>query len=141
MKVNTLISTRTFLKRRKGRGVGSGIGKTCGRGHKGQSSRSGVSLSGFEGGQLSIINALPKRGFTNNRKKVCYVVNLYQIDNWAQKGLYLFDEVLTKATLCSLGALPSVNSMVKLLAFGSVPKKFAAEFDFVSSNASKFLLS
>lgn len=141
MKINSLISTRTFAKKRLGRGIGSGVGKTCGRGHKGQSSRAGVSLSGFEGGQLSIINALPKRGFVHKQKETIYLVNLHQVNTWVEKGLYSFDEVLTKQILFKLGVIPSIKSKVKLLALGSVPKKFVAEFDSVSSNASKFLLN
>jgi len=67
MKINQLTSTLTSNKKRKrkGRGAGSGLGKTAGRGVKGQKSRSGVSINGFEGGQMPIYRRLPKRGFKN----------------------------------------------------------------------------
>ena len=63
-------------RKRKGRGIGSGLGKTAGRGHKGQKSRSGVAIKGFEGGQMPIYRRLPKRGFTNIFRKAWAIVNL-----------------------------------------------------------------
>ncbi len=63
-------------RKRKGRGIGSGLGKTAGRGHKGQKSRSGVAIKGFEGGQMPIYRRLPKRGFTNIFRKTWAIVNL-----------------------------------------------------------------
>ena len=71
MKINELKSTLTSNKKnkRRGRGSGSGLGKTSGRGVKGQKSRSGVSINGFEGGQMPIYRRLPKRGFNNYFKK------------------------------------------------------------------------
>ena len=70
-------------KRRVGRGIGSGKGKTSGRGHKGQKSRSGVSIKGFEGGQMPFYRRLPKRGFTNIfRKKYEIVIRIRQTYNF-----------------------------------------------------------
>ena len=63
-------------KKRLGRGVGSGLGKTSGKGHKGQKSRSGVSIKGFEGGQMPIHRRLPKRGFNKHNSKIYRVLNL-----------------------------------------------------------------
>ena len=72
MKLNQLSASpgSTKTKRRVGRGIGSGKGKTAGRGHKGQKARSGVSIKGFEGGQMPFYRRLPKRGFTNIFKKL-----------------------------------------------------------------------
>ena len=77
MKINQLKSNKTSGKRRKrvGRGSGSGLGKTSGRGVKGQKSRSGVSISGFEGGQMPLYRRLPKRGFKNPFSKKIQKIN------------------------------------------------------------------
>ena len=76
--LNTLVNLRKkkVSKKRLGRGIGSGKGKTSGRGHKGQKSRSGVSLKNFEGGQMPLYRRLPKRGFTNIFKKHFNSINL-----------------------------------------------------------------
>ena len=78
MKLNELKSSNGIVKKRKrvGRGIGSGKGKTCGRGMKGQKSRTGVSINGFEGGQMPIHRRLPKRGFKNFSKKKFNILNL-----------------------------------------------------------------
>ena len=85
--LNTLINfkKKKISKKRLGRGIGSGTGKTSGRGHKGQKSRSGVSLKGFEGGQMPLHRRLPKRGFTNIFKKHFNSINLIQIQNLIDK--------------------------------------------------------
>ena len=77
MKINELPSTLTSRSKRKrrGRGSGSGLGKTAGRGVKGQKSRSGVSINGFEGGQMPLYRRLPKRGFKNRFKKKIQTIN------------------------------------------------------------------
>ena len=82
MKINELKSTLTSNKKRKrlGRGSGSGLGKTSGRGVKGQKSRSGVSINGFEGGQMPLFRRLPKRGFKNPFKKKIQQINFKHID-------------------------------------------------------------
>ena len=83
MRINELPSTPTSKKnkKRKGRGAGSGLGKTAGRGVKGQKSRSGVSISGFEGGQMPLYRRLPKRGFKNIFKKKIQSINFKTISN------------------------------------------------------------
>ena len=68
-------------KKRIGRGIGSGTGKTSGKGHKGQKARSGVSIKGFEGGQMPIHRRLPKRGFTNINRIPYIVLNFNRIEN------------------------------------------------------------
>ena len=70
MQLNTLnLNTKKTKKKRLGRGIGSSKGKTCGRGHKGQKSRSGVAIKSFEGGQMPLYRRLPKRGFKSSNKK------------------------------------------------------------------------
>ena len=79
MKLNTLSSNKVKFKKRLGRGIGSSKGKTCGRGHKGQKSRSGVAIKSFEGGQMPLYRRLPKRGFNSLKKKNIALINLSRI--------------------------------------------------------------
>tara|TARA_Y100000590_G_scaffold213679_1_gene242177 strand:- start:45 stop:275 length:231 start_codon:yes stop_codon:yes gene_type:complete len=76
MRLNTLISKNFKPKKRLGRGIGSTKGKTSGRGHKGQKSRSGVAIKSFEGGQMPLYRRLPKRGFNSMHKKNVAIINL-----------------------------------------------------------------
>ena len=80
--LNQLKGNKGATKKRKcvGRGIGSGLGKTCGRGGKGQTARSGVALAGFEGGQTPLYRRLPKRGFKSRNKKEYQIINLCQIN-------------------------------------------------------------
>ena len=82
MELNTLNSKITKPKKRLGRGIGSSKGKTCGRGHKGQKSRSGVAIKSFEGGQMPLYRRLPKRGFKSivNKKDIA-IINLSRIQD------------------------------------------------------------
>jgi large subunit ribosomal protein L15 len=101
-------------KKRVGRGMGSGMGKTSTRGHKGQGSRSGSSLMrGFEGGQMPLHRRLPKRGFTNIFKTEYEVVNL---DRLAELG----EKEITPATLRKAGVVSSKKSLVKVLGSGEL---------------------
>ena len=81
MQLNTLnLKTKKTKKKRLGRGIGSSKGKTCGRGHKGQKSRSGVAIKSFEGGQMPLYRRLPKRGFkSSNNKKLVAIISLSRI--------------------------------------------------------------
>ena len=87
MRINQIKSTLTSSKKKKrvGRGSGSGFGKTAGRGNKGQKSRSGVSIKGFEGGQMPLYRRLPKRGFNNIFSKKIQTINFNQISNIIKK--------------------------------------------------------
>jgi large subunit ribosomal protein L15 len=103
-------------KKRVGRGMGSGMGKTSTRGHKGQGSRSGSSLMrGFEGGQMPLHRRLPKRGFTNIFKTEYEVVNLERLASFDEKEIT--PEVLRKA-----GVVSKKNSLVKVLGQGELSK-------------------
>ena len=88
MKLNTLSLKKTKTKKRLGRGIGSTKGKTCGRGHKGQKSRSGVAIKSFEGGQMPLYRRLPKRGFksfNNQVKKSVAIINLSKMQKILEK--------------------------------------------------------
>src|ERR1700748_2055013 len=89
--------------KRLGRGIGSGKGKTSGRGVKGQKARTGVALNGFEGGQLPIYRRLPKRGFTNHFRKEYAPVNLGALDQAIAAGRIDAGQPITEATLIGAG--------------------------------------
>ena len=109
-------STKT--SKRKGRGPGSGLGKTAGRGQKGQKSRSGGGVRpGFEGGQMPLTRRLPKRGFTNIFAKVYNEVNLVQLDVFEQ------DTVVTPELLKEKGIISKEKDGVKILGNGELSKK------------------
>ena len=96
MKLNTLVKTNTS-KMRVGRGIGSGKGKTSGRGVKGQKSRSGVAINSFEGGQMPLYRRLPKRGFNSIRKDIIAKINLEDIEMFLKnKRIKNQDEISIK---------------------------------------------
>ncbi len=118
-------------RKRVGRGPGSGLGKTAGRGHKGQKSRSGGAKPRyFEGGQLPLYRRLPKRGFTNIFKVTYQVVNVGQLEEKFDSDAVIDREALRKA-----GLIKKLNQPVKLLAKGSVSKKFTVKVDAASKKA------
>jgi large subunit ribosomal protein L15 len=117
-------------RRRKGRGPGSGLGKTAGRGGKGQTARSGGSTRpGFEGGQMPLIRRIPKRGFTNPFKQHAQVVNVRQLGTLAE-GIEV-----TPDTLFGAGLVRRPDHPVKLLGMGDVGRKFVVKSVAVSASA------
>ena len=135
MKLNSLNSKITKTKKRLGRGIGSGKGKTCGRGHKGQKSRSGVAIKSFEGGQMPLYRRLPKRGFKNFRRKNIAMINLSRIQQIIENKKILPS---SKVNLSSLQKSKLVNKKykkLKLLGLGDIKEKFDMEVNFVSSSA------
>lgn len=120
---------------RVGRGIGSGKGKTCGRGEKGQKSRTGVAIKGFEGGQMPIFRRLPKRGFNNIFRTVYDVVNIYQIQDMLDQGKISKNDEVDKDLLCSLGLIRSKNNMVKLLGVGDLSQSISVKLDSASKTA------
>ena len=122
----------THAKRRVGRGIGSGLGKTAGRGHKGQKARSGGSVRlGFEGGQMPLNRRLPKRGFSNTTfKPIFAVINLDTLDARFESGAKI-DE----AALRSVGLVNGRNDGIKLLARGEITKALTIEVDKASAAA------
>ncbi|MEM7767670.1 MAG: 50S ribosomal protein L15 [Pseudomonadota bacterium] len=125
MKLNELSPSTGSTKARKrvGRGVGSGTGKTAGRGVKGQKSRGGVAINGFEGGQMPIYMRLPKRGFTGpNKIKRMAWINLDRIAKAIEAGK-LDAKDITEASLVSSGVVRRAPHGIRLLAKGDAPKK------------------
>ena len=124
MKLNELSDNPGAVSNRKrvGRGVGSGKGKTAGRGVKGQKSRSGVALNGFEGGQMPIYMRLPKRGFKAPNTKKYTWVNLDRIAKAIESGQIDGKAEITEEILVSSGVLRRSRDGVRLLAKGDAPK-------------------
>ena len=107
-------------KKRVARGPGSGKGKTAGRGIKGQKSRSGVALNGYEGGQMPLYRRLPKRGFTKPNAKSFAVVNLGQIQSFVDAGKIDAGADLTEEALVASGLVRRRLDGIRLLAKGEV---------------------
>jgi len=112
---------------RVGRGIGSGKGKTGGRGVKGQTSRTGVAINGFEGGQMPIYRRLPKRGFKNIFRLDFAEVNLDRLQDAINKGILNASETITGAALVASGVLGSVKDGVRLLGRGDLTSKITIE--------------
>ncbi len=115
---------------RKGRGPGSGIGKTAGRGGKGQTARAGKKIRpGFEGGQMPLIRRIPKRGFTNPFKQAAQVVNVRHL------GLLAEGVEVTPDTLFGAGLVRRPDQPIKLLGMGEIQRKFVVKGVSVSASA------
>ena len=129
-----IISDTSGQKRKKrlGRGIGSGKGKTCARGHKGQKSRTGVAIKGFEGGQQPIYRRLPKRGFNSLNKVTFEVVNLYQLQNLKDS---INGNVVDNQLLFKLGLIRKVDTNVKVLGSGEIDFYIDLKVDKVSQSA------
>ncbi|MDI3309839.1 MAG: 50S ribosomal protein L15 [Thermoanaerobacterium sp.] len=117
-------------RKRVGRGIGSGLGKTSGRGHKGQKARSGGNIRpGFEGGQMPLTRRLPKRGFTNIFKKEYAIVNLSLLDNFED------GTVVTPELLIERGIIKKIKDGVKILGSGDLSKKLTVKAHKFSKSA------
>jgi large subunit ribosomal protein L15 len=115
--------------KRKGRGPGSGLGKTAGRGEKGQRARAGGGTRpGFEGGQMPLIRRVPKRGFTNPFRVAAQVVNVRDLAK-------VQGEAVTPAILADLGLVGSASHPVKILGTGEAPRAFVVQGCTVSKSA------
>lgn len=114
---------------RRGRGHGSGNGKTAGKGHKGQKARSGATRPGFEGGQMPLYRRIPKRGFTNRNSKVIVGINL--------SALEVFENgtTVTVETLIEKGIVKNPKDGVKILGNGELTKKLDVKADAFSASA------
>jgi large subunit ribosomal protein L15 len=137
MKLNELFNLPGSKKSRKrvGRGIGSGKGKTSGRGVKGQKARAGVAIKGFEGGQMPIIARLPKRGFNCPSSHSFTVVNFETIERLLSEKKIKSGALINKELLVEVGVLKSVTKKVKLLAKGSISEKFEFSLDAYSATA------
>jgi len=139
MKLNELANDKNKRKKPKrvGRGIGSGTGKTGGRGQKGQTSRSGVSINGFEGGQMPIYRRIPKRGFVNPFKIEYQCVNLSTIQEFLDSGKLKVSELINKHSLLESGIINRNNLPVKILAKGGIKTAVKIEVDAASETAIK----
>ena len=125
MRLNELRDNPNARKSRTriGRGIGSGKGKTAGRGHKGQKSRSGVAIKGFEGGQMPIHMRLPKRGFNNFTRKDFAELTLGNLQNAITKGLINKNKIITEVELNAAGIVKKSKAGIKLLNKGELKDK------------------
>ncbi len=125
MELNELQNNQGATKNRirVGRGIGSGKGKTCGRGHKGQKSRSGVSISWFEGGQMPIYRRLPKRGFNNPTRKQFAVINLSDLQRLTDSKKIDASKPVDEAVLIDAGVQLKGMDGIKLLSRGELKAK------------------
>ena len=135
MKLNNLIKSNK-KKIRPGRGIGSGKGKTSGRGHKGQKSRSGVAIKSFEGGQMPLYRRLPKRGFKKiNNKKNIAMINLSKIQEIIDRKKILPDSKINLQNLQKSKLINNKYNKLKLLGSGDLKGKFNIEVNFISKSA------
>ncbi len=137
MKLNDLRDKdgATHAKKRLGRGIGSGSGKTAGRGVKGQKARSGVAINGFEGGQMPLYRRLPKRGFNNIFAKDFVIVSLARIQQALDAKKLDAKETVTAETLLKAGVIRRVKDGVRLLSDGDLKAKLAIEVAGASKSA------
>ena len=137
MKLNTLrpADGRVTRRKRVGRGIGSGVGKTGGRGHKGQTSRSGGSIRpGFEGGQMPLQKRLPKYGFTSRIASVTSQVTLSELDSIDEK-------VINIEVLKSNGIIRNLTAKVKVFSSGQITNPLVLEGIAVSNGAREAIVS
>ena len=132
MKLNELRPAEgsIFAEKRVGRGTGSGLGKTSGKGHKGQKARSGSKKNGFEGGQMPLPRRLPKRGFHNNFMKVYSVINISELECFDN------DTVITAELLKDMGIISKIEKDgLKVLGRGELTKRLTVKAAKVSKTA------
>ena len=132
--LNTLNKVK-IKKLRVGRGIGSGKGKTSGRGHKGQKSRSGVAIKSFEGGQMPLYRRLPKRGFNPIKRINIGKINLGKIQFFIEKNTINISEKINLNSLKKLKIINKNSVKLKILGSGEITKKIDIEADFFSKSA------
>ena len=136
MQLNQLVSKTSKSKKRLGRGIGSSKGKTSGRGHKGQKSRSGVAIKSFEGGQMPLYRRLPKRGFnTIGGKKKIAIISLSKIQDIIKNNSTLSGSTINLLSLQKLKFVNKKYKKLKLLGPGELKDKLNFEVDAVSKSA------
>ncbi len=116
---------------RRGRGHGSGNGKTAGKGHKGQKARSGATRPGFEGGQMPLYRRIPKRGFTCRNHKDIVAINVSELERFDAGS------EITVATLIEAGVIKNPKDGVKILGNGELTKKLTVKVNAVSKSAAE----
>ena len=137
MELNSLRYKVKLKKMRIGRGIGSGKGKTSGRGHKGQKSRRGVSIKSFEGGQMPLFRRLPKRGFIPLKKKNIALINLDKLQKLYDSKKITNNTIINISELKKNNLLKKNDTKVKVLANGDLKDKLKLEVDFISKAAKK----
>ncbi len=134
MKLNNLVKTNK-KKLRPGRGIGSGKGKTSGRGHKGQKSRSGVAIKSFEGGQMPLFRRLPKRGFKSLKKDRTAILNLSKIQKYFDQKKFQLDSNLDLKILQNKKIISKKYDKLKILGTGELKNKVNLSVNFISKQA------
>ena len=134
MELNNLIKNNK-KKIRVGRGIGSGKGKTSARGHKGQKSRSGVSIKNFEGGQMPLYRRLPKRGFKSMQKQIIAILNLSKIQNIIDKPKNDIKNILDLKILKEKNLINKKYKKLKILGSGEIKKNLEISAHFASKQA------
>ena len=132
------LNNRSKIKRAKirvGRGIGSGKGKTSGRGVKGQKSRSGVAIKSFEGGQMPLYRRLPKRGFNPVGKKNIAILNLDKIQSYIDKKNIKTSDIINTDLLKKLKLINKNSIKLKILGSGEIKDKINVEADLASKSA------
>ncbi len=129
----------TKKKIRVGRGIGSGKGKTSGRGVKGQKSRSGVAIKSFEGGQMPLYRRLPKRGFNPISKILIAIMNLEKIQSFIDQKTIKSDKTINVDLLKKLKLINKNSQKLKILGTGEIKEKINIETDMISKSAMKKL--
>ncbi len=136
MKLNELSNPGAIkVGKRVGRGEGSGKGKTCGSGQKGQKARTGVALNGFEGGQNPIYRRLPKRGFNNIFRTKVTALNTGRLQSFIDAGKLDASKPVNKEVLAGIGLIGKASDQVKLLAKGDLKAQVNIEVDRASKSA------
>ena len=134
----TTLNTTSQVKIKKmrvGRGIGSGKGKTAGRGMKGQKSRSGVAIKSFEGGQMPLYRRLPKRGFNPIKKIKIAIINIEKLQTLIEKKRINIDEKIDLNNLIKKNILNKSYKKIKILGTGNINIKLDIEADFSSKSA------
>ena len=134
----TTLNSKIKLNKKKirvGRGIGSGKGKTSGRGVKGQKSRSGVSIKSFEGGQMPLYRRLPKRGFNPILKNNVAILNLEKIQSYIDKKSIKTSDLINTELLKKLKLIDKKSNKLKILGTGEIKEKINIEADLASKSA------
>jgi len=135
MQLNTLNSKISRKKKRLGRGIGSGKGKTSGRGHKGQKSRSGVAIKSFEGGQMPLYRRLPKRGFKSIKYNSTALINISKIQEIITNKKINSTSKINLTALQKIKLINSKYKKLKILGTGDIKDKLDVEVNFISKSA------
>jgi large subunit ribosomal protein L15 len=136
MQLNTINTGPKRKTKRVGRGIGSTKGKTSGRGHKGQKSRSGVAIKSFEGGQMPLYRRLPKRGFSSiHNKKNLATINLEKIQALIDNKKIIPSKKITLSELQKMDLVNKKYKKIKILGKGDIKTKFDADVNFISKPA------